>query len=465
MSAGTVYALAVFDDGTGPALYAGGEFTVASGQVVNYIAKWDGSNWSPLTGSLGTGTNGRVKALTVFDDGTGAALYAGGVFALAGGQVVSRIAKWDGTDWSPLFGPSGTGLNGLVEALTVFDDGTGEGLYAGGLFTSAGGTTVNRIAKWDGTDWTPLTGPNGTGVNSQVLAMTVFDDGTGEALYVGGFFLAAGGQTVNRIAKWDGSNWSPLIGLGSTGVSDAVRTLTVFDNGASRALYAGGAFFLAGGQTVNRIAKWDGAAWSALTDSVGTGVNGLVEALTVLGNGTDAKLFVGGQFTTAAGQNANHIAAWRCTITCNPAPAIVVGPQDQVLQAGDTLILLTGTVGQQPLMHQWFHDGFVVMNDGRISGATTPTLIVTEVTPADSGVYELVVSDNCSDKVSASAVVAVEVPCHADLDDNGVLNFFDIAAFLAYYQIQDPIADWNGDGLFNFFDFAAYLDAFNAGCP
>jgi hypothetical protein len=37
-----------------------------------------------------------------------------------------------------------------VGALTVFDDGSGPALYAGGTFVTAGGVTVSRIAKWDG---------------------------------------------------------------------------------------------------------------------------------------------------------------------------------------------------------------------------------------------------------------------------------------------------------------------------
>src|SRR5215471_220040 len=38
-----------------------------------------------------------------------------------------------------------------VAALTVFNDGTGAALYAGGYFTTAGGVEANRITKWDGT--------------------------------------------------------------------------------------------------------------------------------------------------------------------------------------------------------------------------------------------------------------------------------------------------------------------------
>ena len=56
-------------------------------------------------------------------------------------------------------------------------------------------------------------------------------------------------------------------------------------------------------------------------------------------------------------------------------------------------------------------------------------------------------------------------PCLADLDPNGMLNFFDVSAFLVAYMNEDPIADFNDDGLFNFFDVSGFLVAYQAGCP
>src|SRR5262245_6169290 len=73
---GTVYALAVYDDGSGPALYAGGRFYRDDPVSISSIGKWDGERWSPV----GSGVNQTVNALTVFDDGSGPALYAGGFF-------------------------------------------------------------------------------------------------------------------------------------------------------------------------------------------------------------------------------------------------------------------------------------------------------------------------------------------------------------------------------------------------
>ena len=57
--------------------------------------------------------------------------------------------------------------------------------------------------------------------------------------------------------------------------------------------------------------------------------------------------------------------------------------------------------------------------------------------------------------------------CPADLAAPlGVLNFFDVSAFLAAYNAQDPAADFAEPfGVFNFFDLSAFLAAYNAGCP
>jgi hypothetical protein len=140
MNGHAVYALTVFDDGSGPALYAGGDFTQAGGVAANRIAKWNGSSWSPL----GSGMNTGVSALFVFDGGGGPALFAGGGFTTAGGTAANGVAEWNGASWSAVGG--GTS-NGSVDALASFDDSAGVALYAGGSFdVSAAGDSY--LAKW-----------------------------------------------------------------------------------------------------------------------------------------------------------------------------------------------------------------------------------------------------------------------------------------------------------------------------
>ena len=181
----TVSALAV----SGTSLYAGGVFLTAGGKSAYGIAKWDGSAWSALTPTLGSGLGmySWVYALAV----SGTNLYAGGRISTAGDNWANNIAKWDGSAWSAL----GSGMNDCVYALAV----SGTNLYAGGSFTNAGGITASRIVKWNGSAWSAL----GSGMNSGVSALLA----TGTDLYAGGSFTKAGGNTANYFAKWDGSVW------------------------------------------------------------------------------------------------------------------------------------------------------------------------------------------------------------------------------------------------------------------
>jgi len=302
--------MTVWDDGTGPALFVGGGFDTAGGVIVNRIAKWDGIQWHALQGPTGTGVSNAVLALTTFDDGSGEALVVGGAFVFAGGVLANSVAKWDGSAWSALSGPSGTGVNSIVRALAAWDDGSGTALYAGGVFTSAGGVAANGVAKWDGSGWSALSGPSGNGVDSAIYALTAWDDGGGIALYAGGQFTTAGGVAANNVAKWSGAAWSALTGPTGTGVDNAVYALTTWDDGSGDALYAGGQFIAAGGVSAGRVARWDGSTWSPLAGPLGAGLNGPVNVLTVYDNGSGSALYAGGNFWSAGGVAVNDLAMW-----------------------------------------------------------------------------------------------------------------------------------------------------------
>jgi hypothetical protein len=72
--------------------------------------------------------------------------------------------------------------------------------------------------------------------------------------------------------------------------------------------------------------------------------------------------------------------------------------------------------------------------------------------------------DTNGDGVISAGDIVVTV-CEADLTGDGLLNFFDVSAFLSAYNSMDPVADFTDDGLFNFFDVSAFLSLYNIGCP
>ncbi len=62
--------------------------------------------------------------------------------------------------------------------------------------------------------------------------------------------------------------------------------------------------------------------------------------------------------------------------------------------------------------------------------------------------------------------IRIGVFCTADVNADGLLNFFDISRFIADYNAGNPAADIAAPiGVLNFFDIAAFIARYNSGCP
>ncbi len=280
-----VLCLAVFDEGAGARLFAGGIFTWPS----YGLARWDGTSWSAVPGPWGY-PGADIRALCVFTDAQGSALYAAGNF---GYPTFNHIARWNGSTWSSLgggltstFGPNAI----LVTSMCVFDDGTGPALYVAGSFTHAGGVPADTIARWNGTSWSGISGPSG------FQRLIVFDDGSGPALY--------GAVSTLKVVKWDGSNW---VSIGSD-LYAVPLALAVFDDGSGEALYVGDRFSHVGQTPMQSITRWNGSTWSGL--GIGVELNGSVRSLGVHDDGTGPALAVGGNFGLAGDVPSRCVGMW-----------------------------------------------------------------------------------------------------------------------------------------------------------
>jgi hypothetical protein len=234
-----------FDDGSGPALYAGGPGPS--------IMRFDGSAWSTVgAGFQSANFNAYVASLAVYDDGRGLCLFAGGTFASSGGVAVNGIARWDGAQWNPV---GNSGPASRIDALAVFDDGVGPALYAGGFIRSPNGATGSSAARWNGRDWT-LIGPDG----GTMSALQVFDDGQaqGSALY-GALYTGAGGSIATGLLRWTNSRWVAVpSALGGRGVNYATQISSLYSGVESSrpALFAAGSFLSIDGEGSSGLAVW-----------------------------------------------------------------------------------------------------------------------------------------------------------------------------------------------------------------
>lgn len=256
-------------------------YKIVGGSTTNSVLDVNGEGF---LAEFQNGINGQVEALAVYSD----KVYAGGLFQMAGDKQVSNIAMYElGKGWSNLVG----GSNGIIKALAVDANGN---LYAGGEFTSIGGVNANNIARWNGTTWSAM----GTGTSGLVSKIGI--NGLG-AIYAGGAFENAGGILVRNIARWNGTSWVALPD-GSTSISGTNNEVRSIAFDAANNLYIGGNFAEAGGKTANRIAVYNGTAWSTL----GAGTSGFVQSIVV----TNDYVYLGGNFALADTNTVNRIVRW-----------------------------------------------------------------------------------------------------------------------------------------------------------
>jgi hypothetical protein len=184
---GAVLALEVARDRR---LYVGGNFTTIAGQARARLAAFDLatrglSSWNP-------DADGAVLALAPYTDDTGVTtIYAGGDFALAGGQARSRLAAIAGTTGLALAGFAPGATDDSVFSLRI----DANHVYAGGRFTSLAGSGLAYLGRVDRTTgaadatWAPSPGDV---VRAVELGPNV--------VYAGGLFTTIAGQARAHVA-------------------------------------------------------------------------------------------------------------------------------------------------------------------------------------------------------------------------------------------------------------------------
>ena len=391
----SVYSLGVYNN----ELYMSRDRDDSAGNFLgSYIEKWNGTDWSVIA------TDIRSWDMIVFNN----ELYL---------AEDNGLKKWDGLIWTTVASCD------YIVALAVYNN----DLYVGGDFDSINGINIKNIARFDGVNWYAVGGSGLAGGfwDTSVYVMEVYDS----MLYIGGDFTSVDGVNADYIARWDGTNWY-AVGSGLVNpwpwVPDPFA-LTVWNN----KLYVGGVFDIAGGNSVNNIASWDGSSWMP----VGTGTNNTVLSLEVWNN----ELYAGGFFTVAGDDTVNYIAKWGC-------PNLYVA----FTQSADTVDLAAwGDVlftNQSVNATKWYWD----FGDGGTDTIQNPVH-----TYWQEGTYTVTLTamnDTCAN--SAISTVVVKWDCYpiANVNYSQSTDTVDLAVSgnVTFYSNPDIISDsliWDfGDG-------------------
>ncbi|MBK8913772.1 MAG: CotH kinase family protein [Phycisphaerales bacterium] len=171
------------------------------------------------------------------------------------------------------------------------------------------------------------------------------------------------------------------------------------------------------------------------------------------------------------------------------APEVVTNPEGLSVCVGSPVSFSVIATGTGPLAYQWQVEAepagsgvFVNLAEGplagvgTVSGSTSASLSLTELTPGGAATVRCLVSNACGGDESAAASLAVRAGVAGDMNCDGMFNNFDIdpfvlaivdaAAYAAEFPDCDPIlGDVNCDGVFNNFDIDPFVACLVNGCP
>lgn len=121
---------------------------------------------------------------------------------------------------------------------------------------------------------------------------------------------------------------------------------------------------------------------------------------------------------------------------------IIQQPVGAVVDRGDNALLEVIASDMQSTF-QWYRNGVPVQDTGRIMGATTNELMISNSMLSDTDTYSCMVTTSAGDQqTSDEALFAVrgtqEPECIPDLNDDGRLNFFDVSVFLQLFGAGCP---------------------------
>jgi hypothetical protein len=334
-------------DASGSFWLFGGVGHAASGTgELNDLWRWDGTSWAWMSGSDATyqaGTYG-IKGVAAPGNVPGGRLGsvswedASGSFWLFGGSGLSASApgylndlwRWDGANWTWVSGsneasPYGTyGTKGIAApgnvpgarwASVPWRDASGNLWFFGGLGYGASDYGYrNDLWKWDGTNWTWMSGWDGAfddrtygtkGVPAPENAPRAreaaisWKDASGSLWLFGGYLglrssIFGFHDALNDLWRWDGTNWTWMSGskwpnqLGTYGTKGVATPGNVpgARHGSVSWTETNGSFWLLGGWGYSSQAldgqlsdfwKWDGTSWTWVSGSdwpIGYGVYG-----------------------------------------------------------------------------------------------------------------------------------------------------------------------------------------------
>ena len=307
---------------------------VANAVTLNDLWRWDGVNWTWVSGSNVPdqqpvyGTKGVASASNTPGARTGSSGWTDGngdfwLFGGVSGAARNDLWRWDGANWTWISGTDTTLQKGVygTQGVAAAENTPGARAYASTWIDSNGdfwlfggsgqggeqfGTVgdLNDLWRWDGTNWTWVSGSKATnqtgiyGVKGETAAQSIpggrksaiswVDSNDDFWLYGGSGYDSTGNKwLLADLWRWDGTNWTwesgsdlrsePAV-YGVQGIAAATNQPGSRENAAAWT-DGSGDLWLFGGSGHNDLWRWDGVNWTWVSGSQTTSQQGVYGTL------------------------------------------------------------------------------------------------------------------------------------------------------------------------------------------
>jgi uncharacterized repeat protein (TIGR03803 family) len=414
----------------GPFNYGTAFQTSTNGTFITQVS-FTGTNGSSPRGALAEGTDGKFYG-TTSNGGTNS---SGTVFVLSPeGGLKSLYSFSDGADGSiPVagltLGDDGV-LYGVATAGGVNRQGTAFRIAADGqlvpLHSFAGGNegTMPDAALLEMTPGNFLGVSSRGGTNGFGNIFRLAPDGAVTPFYVFSGGMDGSAPAGGLVQGMDGNFYGVTRSNTIAGHAFYGTIFRLSPNGALGTLYAlnfGDGHYPAAGLVEGSDGNFYGTTYAG-----GASDNGTVFRIAADGSFATLVSFDGfdtGAHPAAALLEAADGALYGTTSTGGPrgagtifrlstisAPQLIYGPASQAPVAGSSVTLSAAAWGSPVLQWQWLFNSAPLTNGGNIFGVNSRILTLTNVGPANTGIYSVVASNSLNTVTSSSARVTIVFP-------------------------------------------------------
>jgi hypothetical protein len=117
-----------------------------------------------------------------------------------------------------------------------------------------------------------------------------------------------------------------------------------------------------------------------------------------------------GTYSVVVSNACGSVTNARGTLTVADCPQLTLQPLGDSLCVGSTASFRVAATGTGPFFISWYRNGELLENDGRISGASSTNLVISNADIYDAGTYDVLISNACGSTNSIPVELVVLTP-------------------------------------------------------